>query len=178
MKAIGVAAYEFLLITVFNLPKGLFISEIKAFILRVVGAKVGKRCTIYPGVWVFPGKGLFVGDDVDLALGVLITTNGSVRIGNRVLIGYRTQILSSNHAIPDGKGKIFEAGHTYKPIRIDDDVWLGANVIVLSGVHIGEGAIIAAGSVITKDVSPFTIVAGVPAKVVKTRGIGRNPPTK
>ncbi len=169
MKKIAVAIYELLLSTVFNLPRVLFFSEIKAIILRRVGAKVGKRATIYPGVWVFPGKGLTVGDDVDLAFGVIITTNGGVEIGDRVLIGYRAQILSSNHKAPNNQERIFGAGHEFKPVTIHKDVWIGANAIILPGVSIGEGAVIAAGSVVTKDVPSFGVVAGVPAKLIKHR---------
>ncbi len=155
--------------TVFNLPRVLFFSEIKAIILRIVGAKVGKRTTIYPGVWIFPGKRLTIGDDVDLAFGVIITTNGGVVIGDRVLIGYRAQILSSNHIIPKNKEQIFGAGHKFKPVTIHKDVWIGANAIILPGVSIGEGAVIAAGSVVTKDVPSFGVVAGIPAKLIKHR---------
>ena len=163
MKKIFVALYEILL------PRVLFFSELKVYILRLVGAKVGKRTTIYPSVWIFPGKGLECGNDVDFALGVIVTTNGGVTIGNRVLLGYRTQILSANHRIPEGKGRIFGAGHDQAPVSIGDDVWLGANSIVLPGVNIGEGAIVAAGSVVTKDVAAFTIVGGIPAKIIKNR---------
>ncbi|PPI86014.1 acyltransferase [Marinobacter maroccanus] len=169
IRRILVALYEFLLVTVFNLPRVLFFSRLKALILSVVGAKIGARPVIYPNTWIFPGKGLVVGDDVDLALGVIITTNGGVLIGDRVLIGYRSQILSANHRIPEGKGQIFGSGHNYAEVNIGDDVWIGANVIVLPGVTIGEGAVIAAGSVVTGDVPAFCIAAGVPARVIKER---------
>jgi len=169
MKKVFVALYEILLRTAFCLPRVLFFSEIKVYILRMVGAKVGKRTTIYPDVWVFPGKGLVCGDDVDFALGVIVTTNGGVTIGDRVLLGYRAQILSANHKIPKGKGKIFGSGHDQAPVTIGDDVWIGANCIVLPGVNVGEGAIVAAGSVVTKDVVEFSIVGGIPAKIIKSR---------
>lgn len=169
MKKITVALYEILLRTVFNLPRVLFFSGIKAAILRVVGAKIGKRTTIYPGVWIFPGKDLYVGDDVDIALDVIITTNGGVKIGHRVLIGYRAQILSQNHSIPDRSSKIFDSKHNRKAVVIGDDVWIGANSIILPGVTIGEGAVIAAGAIVTKNVPAFNVVAGVPAEVIRVR---------
>jgi acetyltransferase-like isoleucine patch superfamily enzyme len=62
-----------------------------------------------------------------------------------------------------------EQPHTYKKITIEDDVWIGANVTVLKGINIGTGAVVAAGSVVTKDVPNFAIVAGNPAKVIKIR---------
>ncbi|MFZ6049002.1 acyltransferase [Pseudomonas sp. CR3202] len=168
-KKIFVALYELLLVTVFNLPRVLFFSKIKALILKMVGAKIGKRPTIYPNVWIFPGKNLVLGDDVDIALGVIITTNGGVEIGNRTLIGYRAQIISANHNIPNNKGRIFGSGHTNKKVTIKDDVWIGANSIILPGVTIGEGSVIAAGSIVTKDIPAYSIAAGTPAKVIKTR---------
>jgi acetyltransferase-like isoleucine patch superfamily enzyme len=134
------------------------------------GAKLGKHIVYYPGVWISPPKGkLVIGDHVDLALDVLVTCCGGVHIGDRVLIGYRTQILSSNHMIPESRGQIFGSGHVKKSVHIDKDVWIGANCIILPGVSIGEGAIVAAGSVVTKDVPAFNIYAGVPAKKIKQR---------
>jgi acetyltransferase-like isoleucine patch superfamily enzyme len=169
MKVIFVALYELCLSTIFNLPRVLFFSSLKVTILKLVGVKVGKRTTIYPNVWIFPGKGLNIGDDVDIALGVIITTNGGVTIGDRTLLGYRTQILSSNHVIPQGRGRIFGAGHDHAEVIIENDVWIGANCIILPGVRIGEGSVIAAGSVVTKDIEPYSIVAGTPAKFIKSR---------
>ncbi len=169
MKNVFVFLYELLLKTIFVLPKGLGLSVLKCFFLRLGGATVGKRTIIYPGVWIFPIKPLKIGDDVDLALDVIITTNGGVEIGNRVLIGYRAQILSQNHLIPEKKGRIFGSGHEKKKVVIGDDVWIGANAVILPGVTIGEGSVIAAGSIVNKDVEPFSIVGGVPAKVIKMR---------
>lgn len=65
--------------------------------------------------------------------------------------------------------RIFEAGHVKHPVTISDDVWIGANCVIVAGVKVGEGAVIAAGSVVTKDVAPFTYVGGVPAKLIKQR---------
>lgn len=169
MKSIYVAFYELCLVTLFNLPKAKPFSFIKGLILNIVGAKIGRNTVIYPGVWIYPGKGLTIGNDVDIAFGVIITTKGGVTIGDRTLIGYRSQLLSANHNIPLGKGKFFGAGHTYGPIDIKNDVWIGANTIILPNITIGEGAVIAAGSVVTKDVSPFTIVGGIPARIIKIR---------
>ena len=145
------------------------LNVIKASFLILVGAQVGRRVVFYPGVWIIPGSNLVLGDDVDLALDVIITTSGGVMIGDRTLIGYRTQILSSNHNIPPKLGKIFGSGHSARSIKIGNDVWIGGNCLILPGVSIGEGAVIAGGSVVTRDVAPWDIVAGVPAKKIKSR---------
>ena len=107
---------------IFSLPRFSFCDSIKAAFLRSRGAVIGKRVVFYPGVWIVPGNNLEVGDDVDFALEVLVTTTGGVKIGNRALIGYRTQIISANHIIPSDKGQIFYAGHEKKPVIIEDDV--------------------------------------------------------
>lgn len=164
-----VVSYELCLRVLFSLPRYRLINKIKALFLSFNGAKIGKRTVFYPGVWIAPGRNLIVGDDVDFALGVLITTGGGVTIGDRALIGYRAQIISANHVIPGTELPIFDSGHDKKPVVIEQDSWVGANSIVLPGVTIGEGAVIAAGSVVTRDVAPFSIVGGNPAKLIKMR---------
>ncbi len=125
--------------------------------------------TFYPNIKFSPGTNMKIGNHVDFAWGVLLTTGGGIEIGDRVLIGYGTKILSTNHVIPANREKIFYSGHDKKKVTIEKDVWIGANCIILPGVKIGEGAVVAAGSVVTKDVEPFIIVGGVPAKKIKSR---------
>jgi acetyltransferase-like isoleucine patch superfamily enzyme len=170
VKAIIVVSYELIQRLLFSLPRYRVLDSIKALFLKGVGAKVGKRVTFYPGLWIAPGRNLILGDDVDLALEVLIVTSGGVSIGNRTLVGYRTQILSTNHIIPAVPGRIFGSGHIKKFVTIGDDVWIGSNCIVLPGVTIGSGAVVGAGSIITKDVPKNTIVAGNPARIIRSRG--------
>lgn len=155
---------------VFLLPRFRCLNAIKSLYLKICfGARVGRRVVYYPGIWIFTGRNLSIGDDVDIAKGALITTDGGVVIGNRVLVGYGTHILSSNHRVPPLPEVIFSAGHTKKPVYIADDVWIGANCIILPGVSIEKGAVVAAGSVVTRDVSANTYVGGVPAKPIKHR---------
>ena len=169
IKNIAVCTYESIMVLIFLLPRHKIFNLIKSNYLRIQGAKVGKRVTFYPGIKINPSMNIRIGNHVDLAWGVIITTKGGVDIGDRTLIGYRTQILSANHIIPEKEGKIFDSGHSYERVIIENDVWIGANCIITAGVQISEGAIVAAGSVVTKDVRPFTIVGGVPAKLIKLR---------
>ncbi len=164
-----VISYEFILKIVFLLPRYSLFNFFKKLFLTINGASIGQRVTFYPGVWIAPGRHLHVGDDVDFALDVIVISSGGVSIGNRVLIGYRTQILSTNHIIPSNHKRIFGSGHQKKPVIIADDVWIGANSIILAGVEIGEGAVIAAGSIVTKSVKPYTIVGGTPATFIRER---------
>lgn len=169
MKYAAVSTFEFLMSLVFFLPRYRTCNAIKSVFLRLLGAQVGRRVVYYPCVWICTGRHLVIGDDVDLAQGVLITTSGGVEIGDRTLIGYRTQILSRNHVIPPVGQRIFDAGHEGQGVVIGPDVWIGANCVILPGVEIGEGAVVAAGAVVTKNVEPNSIVGGVPAKLIKMR---------
>lgn len=165
-----VVTAEMLMKLVFSLPRYKLLNYIKSLFLRkVYGANIGRRVVFYQGVWIFTGRNLHLGNDVDLAADVLITTDGGVSIGDRSLVGYRSCILSSNHEIPPKPAKIFGAGHSMASVVIGPDVWIGANCTILPGVSIGEGSVVAAGSVVTKDVGAFQIVAGVPAKLLKIR---------
>jgi len=168
-----IVIYETCMLLVFMLPRFSLFDELKSMVLRCLGAKVGKRIIYYPGLRIMPCKNLNFGDDVDLAWDVLITTGGGVNIGDRTMIGYRTQILSSSHIIPPKPERIFDVGDTHAAVNIYNDVWIGGNSMILPGVTIGEGAVVAAGSVVTKDVSPFTIVGGCPAKLIKERGTSK-----
>lgn len=169
MRNFLVATYEFIFALVFALPRHKLFNPLKKGFIKLSGGEVGKGVTFYPGIKINPCRNIRLGNDVDLAWGVLITTGGGVEIGDRTLVGYRTQILSANHIIPANRGRVFGAGHIYKKVIIGQDVWIGANCVVLAGVNVGEGAVIAAGSVVTKDVEPFTMVGGAPAKLIKER---------
>lgn len=135
-----------------------------------MGARIGRRVMVYPDVWIVPiDDRLTIGDDVDISRGVMITPGGGVEIGPRTLLGYGAKILSVNHRLPADGGRIFGAGHTSAPINIGNDCWIGANVVILPGVSIGQGSVIAAGAVVTKNVPEWSVVAGVPARVVRSR---------
>ncbi len=170
MKYSLVVFVETISFLIFLLPRFRILNYLKGLYLRIFfKSKVGKRVVFYPNIWIFTGRKLVLGDDVDLATGVLITTDGGVSIGDRTLVGYGTKILSSNHNVPKLPGRIFDSGHTKAPVMIVKDAWLGANCIILPGVTIGDGAIVAAGSVVTKDVPPNVFVGGIPAKIIKER---------
>lgn len=94
---------------------------------------------------------------------------GVIRIGEECLIGPNVVMRTASHEYNDPKQFIREQGHKIGDIDIEDDVWIGANVIILGGVHIGRGAVIGAGSVVTKDVPSYAVVTGVPAKIIKYR---------
>ncbi len=169
MKQFLLVSYETAMALVLNLPRYPLCLFIKKLFLTLAGAKIGRRVVIYPGVWIADGRNLVIGDDVDLSKDVLLVTPGGITIGARTLIGFRTQIISGNHVIPPGKQRIFDSGNDRRPIVIGEDVWIGGNCLITAGVTIGEGAVVAGGSVVTRNVEPFTIVGGIPAKLIRRR---------
>jgi acetyltransferase-like isoleucine patch superfamily enzyme len=99
--------------------------------------------------------------------------SGKVRCGDGVRIASHVSIVGFNHGFDDPSVPIHTQKHETLGITIEDDVWIGANAVVLDGVTVGRGAVIAAGAVVSKDVPPMAIVGGVPAKVVRYRGQGK-----
>jgi len=95
---------------------------------------------------------------------------GPLRVGADVMMGPRCVLISDNHAMDDTSRPMNTQGFVASsPIVIEDDVWIGAGVTVLPGVRIGRGSVIGAASVVTKDVPPWTVAAGNPARVVRQR---------
>ena len=166
-----VISYEVVMQIIFNLPRYRPFISLKKLFLILRGSKIGKRVIIYPQVWIVPGNNLIIGDDVNLAKGVIIITKEGSKlvIGDRTMIGFDTKIITSNHEIPTGRGKIFYGGSVPEDVIVGKDVWIGANCVITAGVTIGDGAVIAAGSIVTKNVEDYSIVGGVPAKLIKNR---------
>jgi len=120
-KAFLVVSYETVMQMIFALPRYAVFCWLKRLLLMAMGATVGRHLVIYPGVWIAPGRKLVIGDDVDLAKDVIITTSGGVSIGDRALIGYRTQILSADHRIPPIGERFGISGDVFEPIAIGED---------------------------------------------------------
>ena len=100
-------------------------------------------------------------------IGIHCTVIGPVCIGNNVNLAQGITVSALNHNFEDTTRRIDEQGISTKPVMIGDDVWIGANAVILPGVTIGQHVVVAAGAVVTKDVPDYSLVAGVPAKVIK-----------
>ena len=113
-----------------------------------------------------------VGDNCNIGIHAHITAINQIIIGNNVLTGPRVLITDNAHGKSNMKdaniAPLFRTLHSEGPVIIEDDVWIGEGAMIMPNVHIGKGAIIAANSVVTHDVQAYTIVGGVPAKVIKT----------
>ena len=115
-----------------------------------------------------PHSGIWIGDNSLIGEYCVVRGQGGVHIGNRVYTSPFTQIIAVNHVFDDPTRPFVEQGITAEGIQIEDDVWVGAGAIITDGVKIEKGAIIAAGAVVTRNVPAHTVVAGVPAKPIKT----------
>lgn len=122
------------------------------------------------GVIAQKGTGISIGNKTGIGARAFIAGQGGVIIGNDVITGPNIQIFSENHNFGNIGLTIKEQGVTKQATVIGNNCWLGGSVTILAGVNIGDGCVIAAGSVVTKSVPANSVVAGVPAKVIKTRG--------
>lgn len=140
------------------------------------GITLGDRVTVGrfamisgSGVVAEPGVGITVGSNTAIGTRNIIWGQGGVVIGSNCLFGPGVTIISENHRYSDAEQLIRSQGSVRAPITIGDDCWLGSNVTVLAGVSVGKGCVIAAGSIVTKDIESDSIVAGVPARVIGQR---------
>lgn len=130
----------------------------------------GDDLLLYEGLWVdYPGA-LDLGNHVSINRHATINAGGGVSIGDWVMVGPGVTIYSQNHDLSRVDIPLALAGDIRSPVRVGEGAWLGANCTVLAGVTVGVGAVVAAGAVVTKDVALWSIVGGVPAKVIGTRG--------
>ncbi len=124
------------------------------------------ECT---GVLSNLGEGIIIGNNVGIAQNCFIQVRGQVIIGDNVLFGPNVSIFSENHIYENLDFPISKQGVSRIGVIIEDGVWIGTKSVILDGVTIGKNSIVAAGSVVNKDVPPFSIVGGVPSKLIKNR---------
>jgi acetyltransferase-like isoleucine patch superfamily enzyme len=141
------------------------------------GIEIGENTIIMYGavlhVYNFrdmPNSGIKIGRDSLVGEYTVIRGQGGVEIGDRVYTSPFTQIIAVNHVFDDPEQPFVDQGITAEGIRIEDDVWLGSGAIITDGVRVGRGAVVAAGSVVTQDVPAHSVVAGVPAKLIRDIG--------
>lgn len=127
--------------------------------------EIMNRCNFYNIKNITIGSNVFINHDCELD-----ASYGRINIGNFVLIGQNVKLITVNHKYEDFNLPIyFQKAEVDQDIIVQDDVWIAANVTILPGVKIGKGSILAAGAVVTKNVEPYSIVGGVPAKLIKYR---------
>lgn len=145
--------------------------------LSTDGIHIGRNVTLVrgavlmcTGVIARAGVGIQIGDRTAIGDHCFIGGQGGIVIGADVLFGPGVRVFSENHQYGEDEIPIRLQGETRAPVIIEDDCWIGAGTTILGGVHVGRGAVIGAGSVVTRDVPANAVVAGVPAAVVRYRG--------
>lgn len=137
--------------------------EIVSLFSKLTERNVDSTFRLFPPFYTDCGKNIVVGKNVFINSCCKFQDQGGITIGNGVLIGHNVTLATLNHdERPQFRQNIYP-----KPINIGDNVWIGSNATILQGVTIGKGAIIGANAVVTKDVPGNTIVAGVPAKIIR-----------
>ena len=147
--------------------------RIREIICRGLFRRAGKNINIEKGVYFGDGSQVDVGDNTKIGLDFEVLGPAIFTLGKNVMIGPDVLFITINHRFDRTDIPVKEQGHqSPEGIVVEDDVWIGARVIVLPGVRIGTGAIVGVGAVVTKDVPAFTIVGGNPAKVIRNRDSG------
>lgn len=156
---------KFLLVEFLNISYQLVPNPLRSYYLRLFGIQFGggKSCIHRKCTFFHVGK-MSVGKDTVINFGCYLDNRRGIYIGNNVGIAHNTKIYTLGHDLNDPKFATKGA-----PVHIEDDVFIFSNAMVMPGVTIGEGAIVLAGSVVTKDVEPWTIVGGNPAKKIRER---------
>ncbi|WP_294606102.1 DapH/DapD/GlmU-related protein [uncultured Bacteroides sp.] len=130
---------------------------------RILGKELDASTTVLPPLYIDYGKPVTIGKGCFIQQCCTFFGRGGITIGNEVFIGPKVNLITINHDVnPESRSATYG-----RPIVIEDKVWIGINSTILPGVKIGYGAIVGAGSVVTKDVPAMTIVAGNPARIIK-----------
>ncbi len=137
---------------------------LRKLIYRLGGMTIGQGSTLHMGVRFYDPRNIVIGEDSIVGERAVLDGRESLEIGNHVDIASEVMIYNSEHDVHDEEFKPKSAS-----VKIDDYAFIGPRVIILPGVKIGKGAVVAAAAVVTKDVTPYAIVAGVPARVIGKR---------
>lgn len=136
--------------------------ELREIMSELTGKHLDEKFGLFPPFYTDCGKNITIGKRVFINMGCTFQDWGGIIVGDDCLIGHNCTICTVNHdKNPDTRGNM-----VCRSVKIGNKVWIGANVTILPGVSIGDGAIIAAGTVVTRDVDDGTIVGGIPARLI------------
>jgi acetyltransferase-like isoleucine patch superfamily enzyme len=136
---------------------------------------IGSRSALFEDVIISGVGEVRIGDQTTIGHNSVLVSRQRIEIGNNTMLAAFCYVLDNDHEFDHPSVPIPEQGLRISPVKIGNDVWVGAHSIILRGVTIGDGAVVAANSVVTQDVPPYAVVAGSPAKIVKYRANGADP---
>ena len=131
---------------------------------ELIGKPVGEAFVLIPPFYSDFGLNITVGRSVFIGSQCAFTGHSAINIADEVMIAHKVNLVTAGHPVEPGRRREYI---TAEPITIGTNVWIGAAATVMPGVHIGEGSVVGAGAVVTHDVAPATLVAGVPATVIR-----------
>ena len=137
--------------------------EIIKIMSRLTRREVDPTFRLFPPFYADFSKNISFGKNVFINSNCHFQDQGGITIGDGAMLGHNVVLATATHDLAPSKSRKLH----YKPIKICDNVWIGSNAVILQGVTVGEWAVVAAGAVVTKDVEPFTVVGGVPAKFIR-----------
>lgn len=137
--------------------------ELRELMEQLTGKKIDDTFRLFPPFYTDFGKNITIGKDVFINSGCHFQDQGGITIGDGSLIGHNVVFATINHDLDPRNNR----KNHYAPITIGNHVWIGSNATVLPGVTLGDWSVVAAGAVVTKDVPPYTVVGGVPAKILR-----------
>lgn len=138
--------------------------EIVEIMQALTGREIGEGFSMFPPFYTDFGKNITIGRNVFINSGCHFQDQGGITIGDGTLIGHNVVLATVNHAIEPAQNRL----NSYAPIHLEDHVWIGSNATILAGVTVGKWSVVAAGAVVTKNVPPYIVVGGVPARIIKT----------
>lgn len=162
-------SFRKILLNFFRNMNGVIGLGIRYVLLKAIAKNIGINVGIHPGVYLLNPENLEIGNNVSIHPMCYIDSAGGVTIGNDVTIAHGTTILSTTHNYNSHSIPIKDQPINLKQTVIEDNTWIASKVTILYGVTIGRGSVIGASSVITKKVSPNSIVVGIPGKKIKSR---------
>jgi acetyltransferase-like isoleucine patch superfamily enzyme len=136
----------------------------RGFVLRLLGAKIDRAAVLYGGFEIRSPRKLKIGANSCIGHKATLDARGGLTIGKNVNLSSEVMIWTAQH---DYRDPMF--GTHFKPVVVEDYAWLGPRCVILPGVTVGEGAVVAAGAVVTKDIERYTVVGGVPAQKIADR---------
>ncbi len=164
MEAVWMEFVVYLLHCIGAIP----LHHVRRFFYRLAGVKIGKGTTVHMGTVFYDPRHIIIGTDSIVGERAVLDGRSPLVIGSHVDIASEVMIYNSQHDMSAEHFSEVESVPS-RPVKIDDYVFIGPRVIILPGVTVGRGAVVGAGAVVTKDVEPFTVVGGVPAKVIGER---------
>jgi maltose O-acetyltransferase len=147
-------------------PEGIWL---RAIFYKMLFKHAGSKLLIYPGCYIIFSHRITAGKRVAINVGTYLDGRGGIAIGDNVMIGPHCMLSSCEHGFARTDVPMCQQPITYAPITIEDDVLIGGNVCIKGGVTIHRGSIVGAGSVVTHDVPAYSVVGGVPARMIRNR---------